>query len=93
MKKLTQEEFYGRGGTWLGKARTWIQRFCKHGDLVTWGSEEVLIPHLRVKDVEEVAKRAAYAQYLKDCVKNGEIDKSVVLNCARRIIIDTIKEL
>jgi hypothetical protein len=62
---LTKEEFKKQGGEWLGKARSWIQWNCIGGDGVVWGSQEVLRPALTVKQLEEVAGEAAYAEYVK----------------------------
>jgi hypothetical protein len=43
------------GGEWLGAARNWIKWNAHNGSDVTWGSDAVLIPHLTVQQVEEVA--------------------------------------
>jgi hypothetical protein len=62
---LTKDEFKKQGGEWLGKARSWMQWNCINGDSVIWGSEERLNPPLSVKQLEEVAGEAAYAEYIK----------------------------
>lgn len=55
------EEMKTRGGKWLGAARSWMQWHTHNGDRVTWSSDEVLVPNLTVKDVEDVAVHAAAA--------------------------------
>lgn len=55
------EEMKKNGGKWLGAARNWMQWYTHNGDRVAWNSEETLIPHLTVRDVEDVAAHAAAA--------------------------------
>lgn len=45
-----------RGGDWLGHIHDWIQRRCRNGERVTWGSEDVLtMPTMTVRDMEYLA--------------------------------------
>jgi hypothetical protein len=63
----TSEEIRERlknGGDWLGATRNWVQWKRRNGSQVTWGSNDVLLPHMTIKDVEEVALEAAIAAIL-----------------------------
>jgi hypothetical protein len=64
---LTKEEFKNHGGEWLGSARSWIQWNCINGSDVIWGSDDILrrSKQFTVKDLEEIAGNAAYAEYIK----------------------------
>lgn len=64
---ITKEKFKSHGGKWLGSARSWIQWNCINGSEVIWGSDEVLrrSKQFTVKDIEEIAGDAAYAEYIK----------------------------
>lgn len=45
-------------------AQNWIQATRIGGDRVTWGSDEILYPHLTVKDIEELSQIIAAKMYL-----------------------------
>lgn len=62
-------DYTKNGGEWLGAARSWIQRKCHNGCNVSWGSGDVLEPHLNVRQVEELAAEVADAA-------NHEADKT-----------------
>lgn len=48
------------GGTWLGAARSWIQRHALNGDSVVWGSDSFLkLRPITVSDVEMLAAEIA----------------------------------
>lgn len=49
------------GGPWLGAARRWLKRRGGNGERVIWGSDEEVLPHMTVRDVEEVASEAVHA--------------------------------
>jgi hypothetical protein len=54
-------ELKRKGGKWLGTARSWMQSNAYNGDRVIWGSSEVLVPHMTVKDLEDLAAHVAAA--------------------------------
>lgn len=55
-------ELLKRGGEWLGVARDWMQRNCRNGSRVTWGSTDVQLEYrFTPADVEEIAARAVAA--------------------------------
>ena len=54
-------EYIKYGGKWLAAARNWIQCKCRNGSAVTWGSGDVLEPHINVRQVEELAAWVADA--------------------------------
>lgn len=58
---MFKDNFKGNGGSWLGAVRSWIQWHCIGGDSVTWGSNEVLVPPVTVKILEEAASESAWA--------------------------------
>jgi len=60
-KRILPCELYKKGGKWLGAARTWLQWNTKNGDRVTWGSNDVIEPHLTVKQIEDLAAHVAAA--------------------------------
>jgi hypothetical protein len=62
---MTKKEFKSRGGEWLAKVREWIKDHCFGGDMVTWGSDDVLKITITVKDLEDLAADIAYAVYKK----------------------------
>jgi hypothetical protein len=49
------------GGAWLGAARSWMQRNKRNGSDVIWASDDVLIPHMTVRNCEEMAAFAVLA--------------------------------
>ena len=49
------------GGSHLRAARSWIQSNCVNGSTVTWGSGQVLRPHLTVAQVEDLSVCVATA--------------------------------
>lgn len=61
MNKVLEEMKKRGGGKWLGAVRSWMQWHTKNGDRVTWGSAEILVPNLTVRDVEDIALHAAAA--------------------------------
>jgi len=58
---MEKEKFKKQGGEWLGAARSWLQWHCINGDRVTWGSNDVLIPHFTVEKIEDLAGDVAHA--------------------------------
>ena len=50
-----------QGGKWLAAARTWLKSHTINGELVTWGSEDVINPPMTVRMVEELAADVAEA--------------------------------
>jgi hypothetical protein len=72
-------ELSKKGGKWLGAARSWLQSNTHNGDRVTWGSSETLVPHLTVKDVEDLAAHVAAAainEVMKKLKREKESAKS-----------------
>lgn len=57
----TPYDILAEGGKWLGALRVRIQSMCRNGDTVTWSSDDVLVPHLTVAQVERLAATAVYA--------------------------------
>lgn len=67
---ITAQELSNKGGSWLGRVRSWIQWNCTNGDEVTWGSFD----HLKnkpftVKDLELLAADIAAAAINEYCNK------------------------
>jgi hypothetical protein len=54
-------ELSRKGGKWLGAARSWLQSNTMNGDRVTWGSRDIIEPHLTVNDIEDLAAHIAAA--------------------------------
>ena len=52
---MTGADALREGGAWLGSVRSWLQWNKKNGEKVTWGSNEVILPHVTVRDIEEIA--------------------------------------
>lgn len=50
------------GGPWLGAVRGWLQWNKYNGDKVTWGSDEMLLPPITVREVEQIGLHAAAAE-------------------------------
>jgi hypothetical protein len=60
---LTQHDVLREGGgPWLGAIRNWIQCKKKNGERVTWGSSDVLEPHMTMKEIEEICAVAVAAE-------------------------------
>lgn len=57
----TKDEFRRQGGKWLAAARSWVQWHCRNGSSVTWGSDEPLVPHLTMRQIEDLASDVAWA--------------------------------
>jgi len=55
-----------KGGKWLGAARSWLQSNTNNGDRVTWGSHDILEPHLTVRQMEDFAAHVAAAAINED---------------------------
>ena len=53
-------ELYRKGGDWLGRARSYLQRKAKGGEYLTWGSDEP-VEWLTVRDIELMAAEIAAA--------------------------------
>ncbi len=87
---MTKEEFKKSGGSWLGAAREWMQWNCINGDSVTWASDEVLRPQIRVKMLEDVAGEAAYAEHVRMNSLPGRIK---LLETIKEYIVRDKKEL
>ena len=49
------------GGRWLRSAREWLQRHKHNGSDVTWGSQDIILPHMTVRDCEEMCATAVAA--------------------------------
>lgn len=49
------------GGEWLGVVRSFIQQRAIGGDVVTWGSDDLVRVRLTVRDFEDLAQRIAAA--------------------------------
>lgn len=63
VKERQSADLNRRGGSWLAKARSWIQRHCRNGERVTWGSNDILQHEFTVYDVEDIALEVAKAVY------------------------------
>jgi len=74
VERILPCELSRKGGSWLGAARSWMQSNTHNGDRVTWGSGEVLVPHLTVKQMEDFAAHVAAAAINEERKKN-EIEK------------------
>lgn len=62
--KVTPHELLAkRGGDWLGAVRSYVQRKFRNGNDVTWGSLDVLEPHVTIRQMEEAASEAAAAAF------------------------------
>ena len=61
-------EFTKRGGAWLGAVRSHVQSKFRNGEHVTWGSNDVLEPHVTIGQIEEIAAIAVDAAF-------NEVDK------------------
>ena len=61
MKRILPCELSRKGGKWLGAARSWLQSNTNNGDRVTWGSNDIIQPHLTVKQIEDLAAHVAAA--------------------------------
>jgi hypothetical protein len=68
MKPITREDIKG-GGAWLAAARAWVQSNKLNGSQVTWGSDQVLVPPLTIRQVEEIAALVAIAAINEDRMK------------------------
>jgi len=66
MTRKQIREILKGGGNWLGTARGWVQSRCHNGSTVTWNTPEVLVPHLTMRDVEELALEVATTAIFKD---------------------------
>lgn len=64
-----------QGGKWLGAARSWLQWHTRNGDSVTWGSNDVIEPHLTVKMIEELAADVAEAAVEEETGKQFQMLK------------------
>lgn len=61
---VNKNELKSRGGKWLGAARSWIQWNCLNGDVVTWGSDDLLMfrtGRITVRHIEDLAAEVAAA--------------------------------
>jgi len=56
-------EFTKQGGTWLGAVRSHVQCKFRNGERVTWGSNDILEPHVTIGQVEEIAAIAVDAAF------------------------------
>ena len=61
VKRILPCELSRKGGAWLGAARSWLQSNTMNGDRVTWGSNDIIQPHLTVKEIEDLAAHVAAA--------------------------------
>lgn len=66
MERILPCELYKKGGKWLGAARSWLQSNTHNGDRVTWGSLDILEPHLTVRQMEDFAAHVAAAAINED---------------------------
>ncbi len=69
---LTYHDLLRVGGSWLGAARSWMQRNFRNGSIVIWGGSEILEPYVRTLQVEEVAA-CAVAAYINEDSKRGDL--------------------
>lgn len=58
--RVTPFELQKAGGSWLGQARSFLQRRAIHGDHLIWGSAAE-VKGLCVLDIEEMAAEIAAA--------------------------------
>ncbi len=69
---MTYHDLLRVGGSWLGAARSWMQRNFRNGSIVIWGGSEILEPYVRTLQVEEVAA-CAVAAYINEDSKRGDL--------------------
>lgn len=68
-------EFTKNGGKWLSAVRSYIQWHFRNGSQVTWGSNDILEPHVTVKQMEEAAAKAVDAAAREVDELKEQIDK------------------
>jgi hypothetical protein len=56
-------DFTKNGGKWLSAVRSHVQWEFRNGESVTWGSNDVLEPHVTIGQVEEIAAIAVDAAF------------------------------
>lgn len=60
-------EFMQTGGVWLGALRSLVQTMfiCGNGETITWGSNEKVLPHPTMRQLEELGAEAVAAYHNK----------------------------
>lgn len=73
----TAYDLLKKGGRWLGAARERIQtmKCFGNGERVTWGSDDVIEPHMTIGQVEEIAATAAAAAFTERAEMEEQIAK------------------
>lgn len=83
---MNAQELLKQGGAWLRVAREWLKANKHNGSRVTWGSREVIEPHMTARDVEDLASHVAISfQEVVDAARKvaGQSYGIAVASCCR----------
>lgn len=90
MSEINPHELLGKGGSWLGAARRYLQWNVRGGDTCTWGSGDVL--EMTVKQIEELAAHAVAADGGYEVRFRNMLDKNTSLDI-RLVIANKIAKI
>lgn len=100
---FTAYDLLKKGGSWLGAARSRIKsmKCYGNGERVTWGSNDIIEPHMTIGQVEEIAAEAAAAAFTERAEMEEQIKSmreryfrySYELTCQRECAVKIAQQL
>ena len=67
-----------KGGKWLGAARTWMQSNVRGGDVLTWGSSEMVsIPFCKLEELALQVAVAAVEEERRNQLRSNPVAEEV----------------